>query len=257
MWFHNCRKITFLNQLATCLLIQFSMCLALGGKKRDHVREQKRCPLYRTSEKPQCENMATPPPFPCFLHEKGLLMPQWQHERPHEGGSWGYIELSAERFGMLSYIWDGRGSQWSWESSALRTPQPLFRCCWQCWPTVAHIVVWYHQRYPREYCLASSCKAISGVPARSVIDCQHCLPKVRAFGNPAVLQTLKIMVCLTHRLREAFRSFLEDRQDDASIANLTGTLSPDLLLKDVVSIWKIAVRTSKLHSPTYIQERPT
>ncbi|KAM9300337.1 E3 ubiquitin-protein ligase rnf213-alpha-like [Morus bassanus] len=51
-------------------------------------------------------------------------------------------------------------------------------------------------------------------------------------------------------LKETFRSFLEDRQDDASIANLTGTLSPDLLLKDVVSIWKTAVRTSKLHSPT-------
>ncbi|XP_029898687.1 E3 ubiquitin-protein ligase rnf213-alpha-like isoform X1 [Aquila chrysaetos chrysaetos] len=58
-------------------------------------------------------------------------------------------------------------------------------------------------------------------------------------------------------LKETFRSFLEDRQDDAAIANLTGTLSPDLLLKDVVSIWKTAVRISKLHSPTYIQERPT
>ncbi|XP_074996114.1 E3 ubiquitin-protein ligase rnf213-alpha-like isoform X2 [Calonectris borealis] len=58
------------------------------------------------------------------------------------------------------------------------------------------------------------------------------------------------------RLQETFRSFLEDRQDDDSIANLTGTLSPDLLLKDVVSIWKTAVRTSKHHSPTYSQERP-
>ncbi|XP_074426105.1 E3 ubiquitin-protein ligase rnf213-alpha-like isoform X2 [Larus michahellis] len=58
-------------------------------------------------------------------------------------------------------------------------------------------------------------------------------------------------------LKETFISFLEDRQDDASIANLTGTLSPDLLLRDVVSVWKTAVRTSKLHSPTYIQERPT
>ncbi|KAM6093566.1 E3 ubiquitin-protein ligase rnf213-alpha-like [Chlamydotis macqueenii] len=58
-------------------------------------------------------------------------------------------------------------------------------------------------------------------------------------------------------LKETFRSFLEDRQDDASIANLTDTLSPDLLLKDVVSIWKTAVRTSKLHSPTYTQKRPT
>ncbi|KAM6211439.1 E3 ubiquitin-protein ligase rnf213-alpha-like [Sarcoramphus papa] len=58
-------------------------------------------------------------------------------------------------------------------------------------------------------------------------------------------------------LKETFRSFLEDRQDDACIANLTGTLSPDLLLKDVVSIWKTAVRTSKVHSPTYIQERLT
>ncbi|XP_074938739.1 E3 ubiquitin-protein ligase rnf213-alpha-like isoform X2 [Phalacrocorax aristotelis] len=54
-------------------------------------------------------------------------------------------------------------------------------------------------------------------------------------------------------LKETFRSFLEDRQDDASIANLTGTLSPDLLLKEVVSIWKTAVRTSKLHSPTHYQ----
>ncbi|XP_074672203.1 E3 ubiquitin-protein ligase rnf213-alpha-like isoform X1 [Strix aluco] len=53
-------------------------------------------------------------------------------------------------------------------------------------------------------------------------------------------------------LQETFRSFLEDRQDDASIANLTSTLSPDLLLKDVVSVWKTAVRTSKFHSPTYI-----
>ncbi|XP_032847063.2 E3 ubiquitin-protein ligase rnf213-alpha-like [Tyto alba] len=58
-------------------------------------------------------------------------------------------------------------------------------------------------------------------------------------------------------LQETFRSFLEDRQDDASIANLTGNLTPDLLLKDVVSVWKTAVRISKLHSPTYIQERPT
>ncbi|XP_009952271.1 PREDICTED: E3 ubiquitin-protein ligase RNF213-like [Leptosomus discolor] len=58
-------------------------------------------------------------------------------------------------------------------------------------------------------------------------------------------------------LKETFRLFLEDRQDEAYIANLTDTLSPDLLLKNVVSIWKTAVRTSKLHSPTYIQERPT
>ncbi|XP_014821245.1 PREDICTED: E3 ubiquitin-protein ligase RNF213-like [Calidris pugnax] len=58
-------------------------------------------------------------------------------------------------------------------------------------------------------------------------------------------------------LKDTFRTFLEDRQDDACIANLTGTLSPDLLLKDVVSVWKTAVRTSKLHSPTYVQERPT
>ncbi|KAM6439343.1 E3 ubiquitin-protein ligase rnf213-alpha-like isoform 2-T2 [Rhynochetos jubatus] len=58
-------------------------------------------------------------------------------------------------------------------------------------------------------------------------------------------------------LKETFTSFLEDRQNDASIANLTGTLSPDLLLKNVVSIWKAAVRTSKLHSLTYSQERPT
>ncbi|XP_065501150.1 E3 ubiquitin-protein ligase rnf213-alpha-like [Caloenas nicobarica] len=57
------------------------------------------------------------------------------------------------------------------------------------------------------------------------------------------------------RLQETFRSFLEDRQDHASIANLTGSLSPDLLLKNVVSIWKTAVRASKLHSPTYIHER--
>lgn len=92
------------------------------------------------------------------------------------------------------------------------------------------------------------------MPEWSVTDCQHCLPKVRAFGNPAVIQALKIVICLTHRLKETFRSFLEDRQDDASIANLTGTLSPDLLLKNVVSIWKTAVRASKLHSPTYIQE---
>ncbi|XP_026713188.1 E3 ubiquitin-protein ligase rnf213-alpha-like [Athene cunicularia] len=53
-------------------------------------------------------------------------------------------------------------------------------------------------------------------------------------------------------LQETFISFLEDRQDDASIANLTSTLSPDLLLKDVVSVWKTAVRTSIFHSPTYI-----
>ncbi|XP_056183966.1 E3 ubiquitin-protein ligase rnf213-alpha-like isoform X3 [Falco biarmicus] len=55
-------------------------------------------------------------------------------------------------------------------------------------------------------------------------------------------------------LKETFRLFLEDRQDDDSIANLTGTLSPNLLLKDVVSVWKTAVRTSKLHSSIYIQE---
>ncbi|PKU43384.1 hypothetical protein llap_6310 [Limosa lapponica baueri] len=58
-------------------------------------------------------------------------------------------------------------------------------------------------------------------------------------------------------LKETFRTFLEGRQDDASTANLTGSLSPDLLLKNVVSVWKTAVRTSKFHSPTYIQERPT
>lgn len=87
-------------------------------------------------------------------------------------------------------------------------------------------------------------------------ECQDCLPKVMGFGNPAVLQTLKIVICLTHRLKETFEDFLGDRQDDASIVNLTGCLSPDLLLKNVISIWKTALRTSKLFSST-IQKGPT
>ncbi|KAM4682179.1 E3 ubiquitin-protein ligase rnf213-alpha-like isoform 3-T3 [Amazona ochrocephala] len=46
-------------------------------------------------------------------------------------------------------------------------------------------------------------------------------------------------------LKETFQEFLGDRQDDASVVNLTGRLSLDLLLKNVVSVWKTAVRTSK------------
>ncbi|XP_065534706.1 E3 ubiquitin-protein ligase RNF213-like isoform X4 [Lathamus discolor] len=57
-------------------------------------------------------------------------------------------------------------------------------------------------------------------------------------------------------LKETFKDFLGDRQDDASIVNLTGCLSPDLLLKNVVFIWKTALRTSKLLSST-TQKRPT
>lgn len=104
------------------------MCLALGKKiKGIMVREQKRCPLYRTSDKTQCEDMATPPPFPWFLHKKHLLMPQQQRHRPHEGGSRGYIELSTDSFSVLLYLgWE------SWLvtlSLSLRRPQQLFGYC--------------------------------------------------------------------------------------------------------------------------------
>ncbi|XP_062457519.1 E3 ubiquitin-protein ligase rnf213-alpha-like [Rhea pennata] len=58
-------------------------------------------------------------------------------------------------------------------------------------------------------------------------------------------------------LKDTFRYFLEDHQvNAASITSLTDVLSPDLLLKEVLAVWRTAAETSQLPVYAYGKGRP-
>ncbi|XP_072704248.1 E3 ubiquitin-protein ligase rnf213-alpha-like isoform X2 [Ciconia boyciana] len=62
----------------------------------------------------------------------------------------------------------------------------------------------------------------------------------------------------THELKYAFKFFLEDNQvPSTSVATLTDALDPDIPVKNILSVWRTAVKTSKINVPAYGQERPT
>ncbi|XP_054033616.1 E3 ubiquitin-protein ligase RNF213-like [Dryobates pubescens] len=71
-----------------------------------------------------------------------------------------------------------------------------------------------------------------------------------------------IMVALSnlqpeHELKYAFRWFLEDNQDsDDFVDTLTNALGQDIRVKNTLSVWRTAARTSQIHLPAYGQERP-
>ncbi|KAM6240959.1 E3 ubiquitin-protein ligase rnf213-alpha-like [Porphyrio hochstetteri] len=58
-------------------------------------------------------------------------------------------------------------------------------------------------------------------------------------------------------LQNAFKFFLEDNQvPDTSVANLTNALDPEIPVKNILSVWRTAVKTSQINVPAYCQERP-
>ncbi|KAM6326807.1 E3 ubiquitin-protein ligase RNF213-like [Alca torda] len=60
-----------------------------------------------------------------------------------------------------------------------------------------------------------------------------------------------------YELKEAFKFFLEDNQvPDTSVATLTDALDPDIPVKNILSVWRTAAKTSKINVPGYSQERP-
>ncbi|XP_068024256.1 E3 ubiquitin-protein ligase rnf213-alpha-like [Melanerpes formicivorus] len=71
-----------------------------------------------------------------------------------------------------------------------------------------------------------------------------------------------IMVALSnlqpeHELKYAFRWFLEDNQvSDDFVDTLTNALGQDIRVKNILSVWRTAARTSQIHLPAYGQERP-
>ncbi|XP_075580950.1 E3 ubiquitin-protein ligase rnf213-alpha-like [Pelecanus crispus] len=71
-----------------------------------------------------------------------------------------------------------------------------------------------------------------------------------------------IMVALSgfepeHELKCAFKFFLEDNQVPAtSVDTLTDGLDPDIPVKNILSVWRTAAKTSQINVPAYGQERP-
>lgn len=76
-------------------------------------------------------------------------------------------------------------------------------------------------------------------------------------GHPSHLHQLNPVLCLTHRLKEAFEFFLEDNHDsNPSVATLADVLDPDIPVEKIVSVWRTAVTTSQINVPAYGQARP-
>ncbi|XP_063178349.1 E3 ubiquitin-protein ligase rnf213-alpha-like isoform X3 [Chroicocephalus ridibundus] len=71
-----------------------------------------------------------------------------------------------------------------------------------------------------------------------------------------------IMVALSrfepeYELKDAFKFFLEDNQVPAtSVATITDALDPDIPVKNILSVWRTAAKTSKINVPAHSQERP-
>ncbi|XP_055559911.1 E3 ubiquitin-protein ligase rnf213-alpha-like isoform X6 [Falco cherrug] len=71
-----------------------------------------------------------------------------------------------------------------------------------------------------------------------------------------------IMVALSkhqpdHPLQFAFRCFLEDNKiPEDSVAILTNVLEPNIPIKNILSVWRTAAKTSQINIPAYGQERP-
>ncbi|KAM6032909.1 E3 ubiquitin-protein ligase rnf213-alpha-like isoform 2-T2 [Chlamydotis macqueenii] len=60
-----------------------------------------------------------------------------------------------------------------------------------------------------------------------------------------------------YELKYAFKFFLEDNQVPAtSVATLTDALDPDIPVKNILSVWRTAAKTSQINVPAYSQERP-
>ncbi|KAH1171819.1 hypothetical protein KIL84_007437, partial [Mauremys mutica] len=53
---------------------------------------------------------------------------------------------------------------------------------------------------------------------------------------------------------ETFQAYLEKEGKENYIENLTSTVSPDLQLKNIISVWKTAVLINKTYARSYIQE---
>lgn len=65
------------------------------------------------------------------------------------------------------------------------------------------------------------------------------------------------LLCLTPRLKDAFRCFLEDNQVSAAFVDtLTNALDPNIEVKNILSVWRTAARTSQANVSAYGQERP-
>ncbi|KAM6032780.1 E3 ubiquitin-protein ligase RNF213-like isoform 1-T1 [Theristicus caerulescens] len=60
-----------------------------------------------------------------------------------------------------------------------------------------------------------------------------------------------------HELKYAFEFFLEDNQVPAtSVATLTDALNPDIPVKNILSVWRTAAKTSQINVPAYGQGTP-
>lgn len=73
-------------------------------------------------------------------------------------------------------------------------------------------------------------------------------------GHPSHPHPFTPLLCLTHRLKDAFEFFLEDNHDsDTSVATLVDVLDPDIPTEKILSVWRTAVKTSQINVPTYAQ----
>ncbi|XP_050770500.1 E3 ubiquitin-protein ligase rnf213-alpha-like [Gymnogyps californianus] len=60
-----------------------------------------------------------------------------------------------------------------------------------------------------------------------------------------------------YNLKCAFKFFLEDNHVPAtSVATLTDALDPDIPIRNILSVWRTAAKTSQINVPAYSQERP-